>query len=174
MNKLGVEIIDKALLFARGALDGVTTENGEPMIERQKRIANCLSDYLDPEDIAIGVLSKTMEKSGTRRAEAAEAFGDYVANGAEALLRKEGQHIEDYLMGVIKNGNKKLALVAVADRLEDLYSAEKSLNSEKIIKLTKETKNTFVPIMEQSPCFNAGNEKYEELFDKLLYKLYED
>ena len=173
MNKLDAEIIDKALRFAENALRGVSTENGEPMIERQKRIAGYLSDYLEPEDIAIGILGKTLE-NGISRAELAKNFGDYVADGAQALLRGEDEHVQDYLMATIKNVNKKLALVAVADRLEDLYSAEKSLNSEKIIKLVKETKNTFVPIMEQSPCFNENNEKYEELLDKLYYKLFED
>jgi (p)ppGpp synthase/HD superfamily hydrolase len=164
----------KALAFARRALEGKITKYGEPFFERQRRIAGFLSDYLEPEDIIIGVLSRPLEEGAISRAEIAESFGQYVADSAQALARREGEHIDDYLTATIKNNNKKLALIAVADRLEDLYSAEKTLDSDKIIKLIKETKSTFVPIMEQSPCFNSDNEKYEELFDKLLYKLYED
>lgn len=155
LDKVQVEKIYQAYLFAEEAHKNQTRSSGEPYISHPVAVASVLADFhLDPETIMAALLHDVMEDTVIDKALLAEKFGQSVAELIDGVSKLTQIQFETKAEAQAENFRKmilamakdvRVILVKLADRLHNMRTLE-SLRPEKRRRIAQETLDIYTPL----------------------------
>lgn len=154
----GMELVDKAISFAKEKHGTQTRASGEPYYLHPLEVANILADLrMDLPSILTAILHDTLEDTDVTYKEISQKFGEEVAtlvNGVSKLTQiesktlegKQGENFRKLLLAISED--IRVLLVKLADRLHNMRTLE-YVREEKRQRISKETLEIYAPLAER-------------------------
>ncbi len=169
--------LSKAYTFALNAHKNQKRDAGEPYIIHPVAVANILTDLkLDTATITTGLLHDTIEDTKATYKMVEKEFGKEVANLVEGVtkisqLEGKGQihsKAENFRKLILATSKDiRVLLVKLADRLHNMRTINSASNSEKRIRISKETMEIYAPLADRMGM-NRIRDELEDLSFSVL------
>ena len=174
-----VNKVQLAYQFSAEAHEGQKRKSGEPYIYHPPEVANILGDMrMDYQTLVAAILHDVMEDTPTLKTEIRKKFGKGVAELVDGVSKLDKVKFESFEEAQANNFQKMLMamsadirviLVKLADRLHNMRTLG-ALESEKRIRIAKETLDIYAPIALRLGV-NSIRLELEELGFATLYPL---
>lgn len=165
---LDLDMIRKAVAYAKVAHEGQTRASGEPYYTHPVAVAAILAEMkLDTVSLVTAILHDTIEDTDTTLKDLRDKFGDQVAdlvNGVSKLTKIEGQsaqgkQAENFRKLLIAMSEDiRVLLVKLADRLHNMRTLHHFKNADKQKRIARETLEIYAPLAERIGTHNIKEE----------------
>lgn len=163
-NSVDIQIVKKAIHFAKEYHSGQIRQTGEPYYSHPLEVAKIVCNYLfDTTSIVTSILHDTLEDTDLNRDIIAEHFGDLVAEQVEDLTRVKffGKITSaDVLKQLWKEKKHSLLLIKLVDRLHNMQTIF-AKSPEKQKKIVNETLQYFLVVGEAMSLPSLVESLYE-------------
>jgi GTP diphosphokinase / guanosine-3',5'-bis(diphosphate) 3'-diphosphatase len=177
------DLLNRAYVFSMMAHGSQLRASGDPYFSHPIEVAGILTDLkLDSDTIATAILHDTIEDTVASYEDIERLFGERVARLVDGVTKLSKIELQTESERAAENFRKfllamsddiRVLLVKLADRLHNMRTLHHIKNSEKRVRIARETMDIYAPLAERIGLYHIKDELQEVAFREIRPEAYE-